>query len=267
MLHENQIPKTLNELFSERESLFGKGASVTQVNSIPDTNQIPIENPRHWLKIPNVVCVFVDMKNSTELSASAHDNSTAATYQLYTGTAVKLFGYFEAPYIDVRGDGVLALFDSDQAHRALAAAVSFKTFANEIFVKKVKGRTGIEVGSHCGIDQKTVLVRKVGYKRYRGRSDRQNEVWAGKPVNMAAKLSSLSESNEILASERFYKSLKDEKAIWTCGCGALMSSKLWSEIDLEEDDRFDFELAYSLRSNWCQNHGKEYCEALLKADE
>jgi class 3 adenylate cyclase len=136
------------------------------------------------------------MMGSTKLSAEAHDNSTAGAYQLFTGTAVRLFSEFEAPYIDVRGDGVFALFNSDQPYRALAAAVTFKTFAREEFTPRIKEKTEQAVGSHLGIDQKTVLVRKLGLKRHAERTDRQNEVWAGKPVNMAAKLASISEDND-----------------------------------------------------------------------
>ena len=57
---------------------------------------------------------FVDMKGSTQLSATNHEKSTAGAYQLFTGTAVRLFDAFDAPYINVRGDGVFALFDQDR---------------------------------------------------------------------------------------------------------------------------------------------------------
>jgi hypothetical protein len=120
------------------------------------------------------------MLGSTQLSASIHENSTAGAYQLFTGTGVECFDRFEASYIDVKGDGVFALFNGNQPYRALAAAVTFKTFAKEEFVPRIKDVTGLTVGCHIGIDEKLVLVRKLGLKRYAERSDRQNEVWAGK---------------------------------------------------------------------------------------
>jgi class 3 adenylate cyclase len=201
------------------------------------------------------------MMGSTKLSAETQDRSTAGAYQLYTGTAVRLFHAFE-----VRGDGAFALFNRDQTYRALAAAVTFKTFAREIFVPRIKELTGIEAGSHIGIDRKTVLVRRIGLRRAQGRTDRQNEVWAGKPVNMAAKLASMTEHDELLASERFFRNLKDERALKTCGCPDGIKEDLWTEKDLSEDSRFDFDKAYSLRSQWCSKHGKEYCEAILALD-
>jgi len=236
------------------------------VNDIPDTPDIPIQDPGRWLRIPDVICVFVDMLGSTRLSAVKQDKSTAGAYQLFTGTAVKLFSEFESPYIDVRGDGVFALFDSDQPYRALAAAVSFKTFAAEEFVQRVLDTADEEVGCHAGIDQKTVLVRKIGFKRYRNRTDRQNEVWAGRPVNMAARLAGLTNDKELLVSDRFFNSITDEHATHSCGCPTGDKAYLWKEVDVSDEETFDFDTAHLLESHWCAEHGAEYCSTMLELD-
>jgi len=266
MIAGEQIPERFLKVIEEQVSIYNAGRSIQVINTIPDTSDIPIQNPSHWLRIPNVICVYVDMMGSTRLSAEAQDKSTAGAYQLFTGTAVRLFSAFGSPYIDVRGDGVFALFNQDQPYTALAAAVTFKTFAKEVFVPKIRDKTGVDVGSHIGIDQKTVLVRKIGLKRYGSRTDRQNEVWAGKPVNMAAKLASLSDNDELLASSRFFPNLKDEHALSSCGCPSGIKTYLWSEKDLSQDKRFDFQVAYGLKSSWCRIHGQEYCEAILALD-
>ena len=62
------------------------------------------------------------------------------------------------------------------------------------------------------------LVRKLGLKIVDGRADRQNEVWAGKPINMAAKLARLSRGGIILVSDRFHEQLTGERALMSCGC-------------------------------------------------
>src|SRR5690606_7789353 len=105
-------------------------------------------------------------------------------------------------------------------YTALAATVSVKTFVKNEFTPKVEDKTGLEIGGHFGMDQRTVLVRKMGLKFVEGRTDRQNEVWAGKPVNMAAKLASRSTDNKLWVSDRFYDGLKDEKATMSCGCNS-----------------------------------------------
>lgn len=266
MIKEDQLPQQYRDVIDDQISIFDKGRSITVRNSIPDTAEIPLDNQRLWLRIPDVICVYVDMKGSTQLSAETQDNKTAGVYQLYTGTAVRLFHAFEAPYVDVRGDGAFALFNGDQPYRALAAAVTFKTFAREIFVPKIQELTGLQIGSHMGIDQRTVLVRRIGLRRAGGRTDKQNEVWAGKPVNMASKLAALSGHDELLASGRYFLNIKDEHAVKSCGCPDGVKKDLWSEVDLSENLLFDFDKAYKLESRWCEKHGKEFCEAILSLE-
>ncbi|WP_395373458.1 adenylate/guanylate cyclase domain-containing protein [Marinicella sp. W31] len=266
MVSDDQVLASIKSIIDNAKTQYKTDVSITQRNSIPDTKLIPIENQNNWLKIPKVISIFVDMRGSTKLSASSYDKSTARIYQLFTGTAVKIFNEFNSPYVDVRGDGVLALFNGNQVHRALAVAVTFHTFCREEFVSLVK-KTGLDIGSHIGIDMRTVLVRKIGIKRHQGRSDRQNEVWAGRPVNMSSKLANEAKDNEVLVSDRFFSSLKSRYALRSCGCPDDKVIDLWSEKDLSEDDRFDFNTAYVLKSIWCKNHGANFCRELLNSDD
>ena len=92
-------------------------------------------------------------------------------------------------------------------------------------------------------------------------------VWAGKPVNMAAKLASLSINNQLMVSERFFEKINNEKARYSCECRTGRKEYLWQEVDVKDKNLFDFEKAYCLVSNWCETHGKEYFEALLGLDK
>lgn len=266
------MPMFLQDVIHDAVDQFMEGAEIQEVDRIPDTQDIPIEDPTKWLRIPDVICVFADMQYSTRLSAANYDRSTASVYQFFTRTAVRLFNTLDAPYIDVRGDGAFALFHSDQPYRALAAAVTFKTFADKDFAPQARESTGVDVGSHLGIDQRTVLVRKMGLKRYKDRTDRQNEVWAGRPVNMAAKLAGYSNHGELLVSDRFYAKVDDHRARYSCGCDGKGNDTgkrkpLWTEVSLEDDERFDFDKAFRLTSCWCGVHGKRYCEEILELDD
>ena len=234
--------------------------------SIPPADDIPFKNRRHWFNIPDVISVFVDMIGSTRLSAQKHARSTARAYQFFTGTAVHLFHEFDAPYIDVRGDGVFGLFNQDQIYRALAAAVTFKTFVEIEFVPRFQKDTGIELGAHIGIDQETVLVRRIGLKRRDDRTDRQNEVWAGKPVNMSAKLASMAKAGELLVSDRYFRRIKHELVRKSCGCPGNKKEDLWTRVDVTKDPRFDFETAHRLEICWCEIHGEKYCNAIIALD-
>ncbi len=265
-----RMPQRFQTIIDEQVELYEKRKTFERRNAIPDTDSIPLYNRLHWLRIPDVISVFVDMKGSTQLSAQTHENGTAGAYQLFTSTAVDLFHAFDAPYIDVRGDGVFALFNQNQVYRALAAAVTFKTFAETEFVPQLKEQTGIELGAHIGIDQKTVLVRRIGLKRHDNRTDRQNEVWAGKPVNMSSKLAGMAQASELLVSDRYYKRLIHERVRKSCGCKGGIPGKektdLWTSVDVKDDPKFDFDTAYLLGSRWCEVHGEEYCNAIMALD-
>lgn len=263
---EGMMPLSIEKIIDNELNYFSQDVSITNYNEIPDTTQIPIKHPTNWFKIPQVICCFVDMEGSTKLSAGSHDKNTARAYRLFTETAIRIFHEFKAPYIDIKGDGVFSLFNKNQFYSALAATISFKTFVSEHFTPQVKKLTNQHIGGHFGIDQKTVLVRKFGLKFYENRTDRQNEVWAGKPVNMAAKLASLSTDNRLWVSERFFFNLKDERAIYSCGCPNGEKEALWKKEDVSNDSRFDFDTAYSLGSNWCAKHGKSFCSSLIKLD-
>lgn len=262
-----RFPKRFQPIIDEQVRLYKQKRTAESRADIPPTDQIPLKDPLRWLQIPNVISVFVDMKGSTQLSAQKHARGTAGAYQLFTGTAVALFHEFEAPYIDVRGDGVFALFNQDQVYRALAAAITFKTFAKTVFVPQLKGVTNLELGAHIGIDQETVLVRKIGLKRHSDRTDRQNEVWAGKPVNMSSKLAAMADADQLLVSDRYYQRIRDEHARKTCGCPGNRKVDLWTPVEVKDDPKFDFGMAYRLDACWCEEHGAAYCNAIMALDQ
>jgi class 3 adenylate cyclase len=112
-------------------------------------------------------------------------------------------------------------------------------------------------------------VRKVGLKLRDSRSDRQNEVWAGKPVNMASKLAAIGEDDELLVSDRFFEKIGDARVRKSCGCRAQGREKteLWTEMDVSDNDMFDFDRAWKLTSHWCPIHGLEYFDAILALDK
>lgn len=266
-LGATQLPKPYRDVCEEQVGIYESGRSVQVLSTIPDTPAIPLDDKRHWLRIPDVICIFADMTGSTALSASTADRQTAGAYQLFTDTAVRLFDKFDAPYIELQGDGVFALFNGSQPYRALAAITSFRTFVSEEFSPRMKKDTGLELNCHAGVDRKTVLVKRLGLRKYGQRTDRQNEVWAGKPVNMAAKLASLAEPGQLLVSDRYFDRIPHKRARKSCGCPSGESTDLWSGVDVSEDPRFDFGMAYGLTSRWCAKHGADYCEAILALDK
>ena len=259
----------LTDIFTQAAEKYNTGEEIEEVTQIPTHSaSIPLDTNK-WLKIPDVVCVYIDMKNSTQLSAQNHDKSTASIYQYFTDSAVRILDHFGATYIDVRGDGAFGLFNSNNLYHALAAAVTFKTFC-AFELRKVIKIEEIDITCHIGMDKKTVLVKKIGLRKSEGKTDKQNEVWAGKPVNMASKLSSLGDKNDLIISERvFNKLLEDgsELVLKNCGCNGNEKAHQWKKVELNNDPKFDFTKAYRLiSSGWCTTHGKEVCEKILGLD-
>jgi class 3 adenylate cyclase len=264
MISKNQLPDNIKEIIRKQVDKFNVRVFTEEVNEIPDVADIPGEGSAKWLKIKDVICVFVDMKNSTKLSASHHAGTTGRAYTLFTGTAVRLFKEFGASYVDIKGDGVFALFNSNKVHAAFASAVTFKTFIKEEFTTKVANKTDVDTGVHIGIHQATLLVSKIGLRKSASRGDMHNEVWAGKTVNMASKLASLSDSNEIHVSDKYHSKLRSKKALYSCECDDPVY--LWEEVDITNDDKFSFDKAMVLKSFWCKKHGAAYLTEVLDAD-
>jgi hypothetical protein len=111
MIKADQLPSTYREEIDEQIAIFEQRRTFEERREIPDTTLIPIVDKGRWFRIRSVIAVFVDMKGSTQLSASTRESDTAGAYQLFTGTGVALFDKFEAAYIDVKGDGAFALFN------------------------------------------------------------------------------------------------------------------------------------------------------------
>lgn len=266
-MSQNQFLEGISNLIEAGVEVFNTENEVTSKEGLLPDGSYPITNNK-WYKIPEVVCVFVDIRNSTALSAATHDKSTSSIYELFTGTAVKMFHYFDAGYIDIKGDGVFALYNKEQVHIAFAAAVTFKTFAETTFLPLVRGKLpkSVDIGCHMGIDQKTVLVKQIGIRDSEGRDRRKNEVWAGKPLNMAAKLAATSKDGELLVSYRYYNSLSDSDLVQkSCGCNG-GAKAIWDELHTSPEQPFDFVKYYRLKTKWCEKHGKEWCEQILELD-
>ncbi|NTW13803.1 MAG: adenylate/guanylate cyclase domain-containing protein [Candidatus Moranbacteria bacterium] len=272
MPEQERYQEEISDILNSAYERYQEETKVESVSSIPTVlGDFSLESNK-WLRIDDVTCVFIDMKNSTQLSAQKHDKSTAAIYQYFTDTAVRILDHFGATYIDVRGDGAFGLFDSNRLYHALAAAVSFKTFSANEIGKHIQIEDG-KITCHIGIDRKTVLVKRIGLRRSSDGTDKQNEVWAGKPVNMASKLASRGEENDLLISERVFNLFSDdgsELVLKSCGCGnSGQKTDLWTEEDVSQEPKFDFDKLYKLSNSigWCDTHGKGYCEAILALDE
>ena len=253
----------------------GLGVQITRLNAVPE--KAPT-NGGLWNQIPSVTAVFADLKGSTVLNAdhSARNPAFAFTYFIRAMTVIP--DQFGADYIDIQGDGIFGLFSGEgSSYRAAACAITMKPEVGRTVSVQFESDTNVgwDLTAGIGMDIGTLIVRRLGL-----RGKEQNEVWAGKPVNMAAKLSSEAESNRVIVSGRVFdlyerfSVLRRRALLWSCGCDsgvrgqgfdspASKTEQLWNPAAAPVGLGLDFDEIFTLRSEWCEIHGSEFCEALV----
>ncbi len=269
------LDKVLADLTSQLDAQARWGVKIKQQTEVPPEG--PVDKGL-WFYMQNVTAVFVDLKGSTELSAYRSPKPSAFAYTYFVRAMVVIFERFGSNYIDIQGDGVFGLFSGPQSEFcAVASAITARTqIERDIAVRFEKDTsTDWKLTAGVSIDRGPLLVRRLGL-----RGTKQNEVWAGKPVNMAAKLSSVACSNQVVVSERVFSQFRKAPPIRRrallrdCGCSEEVQGNgldassgetecLWTEEPAPAEMGLDFDQLYRLESEWCCVHGAEFCEAIV----
>ena len=249
-------------------------AARTELDSTPevedwggslDVSTLPI-TARRWIKVPDIVAVVADLKNSTKLGTGKWAASTASIYQAGTGGIVDVFNKFGADFIQIQGDGAFALFWGDMRYeRAMCSGITIKTFSVDLVSRlEKKWPTMAETGFKVGVASGRVLVKRIGTPR---NPAEQEPIWAGKPVNYAAKSAQSADRHELIVTGSVWDKVEpnDYLAI-SCGCGTggKPSTGIWSDMTIERlpEDNPERE-GRCLTAAWCKIHGAEYCAAVM----
>jgi len=260
---DQDLEDLLTELGSDVGTTLATSPPVTEADD-PNAEDIPGQGSAKWLKIPRVVAVVADLKNSTALGTGKHDTSTARAYKASVEGAVKVFNRFEADFIDIQGDGGFGLFWGDKAfERALCAGVTVRTFSDTLvdkLEKKWGSAGGPETGFKIGIAVGRVLVKNLGTPR---NQEEQEAVWAGKPVNYATKCAQSADRHQIVIAGSVWDHFQNNDYVaYSCPCTGI-SPSLWSDITIdrlgEDDERF----GRLTNSGWCTTCGPEFCSAIM----
>ncbi len=263
------------DVSSQLEDQSNLGVQITRKNDVPEQGPT---NRGVWFQIPNVTAVFADLKGSTELSSDESPKISAFAYTYFIRAMTLILDRFSVGYVDIHGDGIFGLFSgSGSRFKAAAAAITMRSLVeSEVAVQFEKDTsTDWKLTAGIGIDHGTLLVRRLGL-----RGTKENEVWAGKPVNVASKLSSAAGSNQVVVSNRVFNQyeksskLRRRVLIRSCGCDEEVEGdgldaevedtvELWEQEDAPEGMGLDFDKIHILRSKWCSKHGSEFCEALV----
>ncbi len=265
-----------DDVSNQLQQQSGLGVQITAKNDVPERGPT---NGGVWFQIPRVTAVFADLKGSTALNSDNRPKEAAHAYTYFIKAMTVTLDRFGAKYIDIQGDGIFGLFGgSGSTFSAAAAAITMRTLSERVVAKLFDEATSVdwELTVGVGVDYGTLLVRRLGL-----RGTEENEVWAGKPVNVAAKLSSVAGPNEIVVSERVFQqyeeasNIRKRALIWSCGCcnGDLNglgldllageTTCLWDEEGAPVHMGLDFDTVFKLQSTWCVKHGAEFCEAII----
>ena len=264
--HENGfgVNGFLAELGGKAHEELQTAVEIQDPDHFPQEDEI-YSQQRTWKRIRDVVAVVVDLKNSTRLSFRRHPQTSARVYEAATGNCACIVQTFRPEYVDIQGDGLFALYHGDRAYeRALCTGISLKTFSERHLVLEIHKMPGSmpkhvpDTGLKIGIASGVLAVKKVGV---RGGAE---PVWAGRTVNWASKCAGKADAHELIATDPVFRRFGDNDYVThSCGCPSGTPSELWAEAVVE---KLPEEAAHCkvLRSGWCQDHGDEFCRAILR---
>lgn len=267
-----KLEDILDAVSAETKAVLAKNPPVTDVEAEDlDAETLPDAGNFTWFRVNDVVAVFADLKNSTQLSVGKHPRSTAAIYRAATGNVVKIFHDLDADFIQIQGDGAFGLFWGDRAiERALCAGITVKTFSEKVLQPKLESRwpeapmTGFKVGIASG----RVLVKNIGTPR---NANEQEPVWAGKPVNHAAKAAQQADRNEMIITGSVWIAIENNDYL-TVSCGHAEDvvgepSTLWADVEIEKLGHDEDDAAGRLLAScWCDECGEKFMAAILAGE-
>jgi adenylate cyclase len=141
-------------------------------------------------------CVlYVDIRNSVQLSASKKPHTLAKVYSTFVRSMIECAHYYGGHVRNIIGDRVMVVFDqADCFKKAIDTAVLMNSVCKYILNKRIKS-TNFKCG--IGIDYGKMLITKGGaIKQGAEKEFYRSLVWLGKPANIASRLTDLAYKTE-----------------------------------------------------------------------
>jgi len=158
--------------------------------------------------------VFTDIIAFTQLAEKIPPRETNMILNQYFSMVTDIIFLYDGMLDKYIGDGLMAVFGApmekdDDAERAILAAKDMKKALTEMRAeqKGQKGTFDIRIGINTG----RVVAGNIGSPR------RMDYTVIGDPVNIASRLESIAQPNQILIGEETYKAIKDKFEIKKIG--------------------------------------------------
>jgi adenylate cyclase len=182
----------LEEVTSDVENYLVGTYDVSKPQDVPGNDEVPLGKKAMEFE---ATALFVDVRQSTDITDSFRRQTAAKTMKAYFSGAVRIINRNGGAVRSFNGDGMLAFFmGGTRTSPAVKSALQIDWFVTELLRPKFekyfennKSALGkalnFEVG--CGIDDGWIYAVKVGIK---GTND---VAWVARATNTAAKLSNV----------------------------------------------------------------------------
>ncbi len=128
------------------------------------------------VRVDDVVAIFSDIKDSTKISNRKNKAQYSDVLEYFSKNFVEIHEKYGAEFIDLNGDGGIALYSGINQVNAFYAAkelnVFFKFNSYNLTIS-----TGMAIGNLLGTKITNKTVKSINY------------IWAGKTINTAASIS------------------------------------------------------------------------------
>jgi adenylate cyclase len=155
----------------------------------------------------NTTILFTDMVKFTTLSETMHPREINQLLNQYFSLMTDIIFEHNGTLDKYLGDGLMAVFGAplekkDDAMRAVQAALDIRKGFLEMMGKS---DSGIKFDMRIGLNTGRVVAGNIGSPR------RLDYTVIGDPVNIASRLESIAQPNQILIGEETYKQIKGKK--------------------------------------------------------
>lgn len=276
---------TIEEIFTELKQDADMRYDNFEIKDVGSITQIYensyLEKPVWLGGDAKFVCLFIDLDKSSKMSFKKHPATMAKIYDYFTQTLIDVLSQesIHAEYVDIKGDGAFGIFEGeDAAFRALSAALTFGTFFRKYIRPKFQTATeSINFKATIHVDK--ILVKRIGTRGPRN----NNEVWAGRLVNKAAKLGLVTsyiyaqdpafnpdKMSLLIISQDIFDIFKQKPDYAINHCGHTVEGgevgsigQLWTEFDSSTIEELSEDKVYYAPGLWCDICQNDVNEGLL----
>lgn len=256
------IQSTFSDIKSIIDKLTDNITTVQKTNISSAINNAKQEVGK-WMKVDDAVVVFSDLKNSTGISFDKNKKTMAKLLELLNQPFIKIHEEFGAEFMDIKGDGGIAIYSSSNYLNAILAAITIQTYYKRNTIDYVKSNYDFSFVVTTGIANGDLLVKKVGI-----RGGDTFYVWAGETVNHSALISKelkKKDINMIGITQSLYQKLErlqnKDYILKNCGCNGEEKKLLWTKESLKGQSGEHY---HYLWNTWCERCGQSFLDVLFK---